>query len=67
MIDYMQMKVGDETEMPERNKWEGVNQSLYRQIQDATQGTIMQFEVTTHRAQPPGMQPEMWFTLKRIR
>lgn len=67
MIDYKQMKVGEEVPMPEKNKWEGVNQSLYRQIQDATQGTSMQYEVTTHRAQQHGMQPEMWFTLKRIR
>ena len=67
MIDFMQMKVGEEVTMPERNKWEGVNQSLYRQIQDDTQGTSMQFEVTTHRGQPQGMQPEMLFKLKRIR
>lgn len=67
MIDFMQMKIGDEVPMPERDKWEGANQALYQQIQNATQGTTLQYEVTTHRCQQPGMQPEMWFTLKRIR
>ena len=51
MPDYQAMKVGDRARMPVLNKWEGANQTLYREINDycATAEPRPAFEVETVR------------------
>ena len=64
-IDYKSMQVGDTVPMPVVNKWEGANQSLFREIQDwcGACDPRPQFEVETIRE--PGK--DVAYQLKRTR